>query len=74
MRGGARAKLSTFEVKQTSGTIGTFARTLDAFCIERLTGELRHIDRIALFGETGPEGLRKAWPEFIAFVERAPAW
>ena len=43
-------------------------------CIEKLTGELRHVDRIALFGETGPEELRKAWPELIAFVERAPAW
>ena len=71
---GARAKLSSFEVKQMSGTMGALARTLDAMCIERLTGELRHVDRIALFGETGPEELRKAWPELINFVERAPAW
>jgi tetratricopeptide (TPR) repeat protein len=71
---GARAKLATFEVKQLAGTLGAFARTLDAFCIERLTGELRHLDRIALFGETGPEELRRAWPELITFVERAPAW
>jgi hypothetical protein len=71
---GARAKLSSFEVKQMAGTIGALARTLDAMCVERLTGELRHVDRIALFGETGPDGLRKAWPELISFVERAPAW
>lgn len=42
--------------------------------IEHLSGEKRHVDRIALFGETGPEGLRKGWPELIDFVERAPAW
>lgn len=71
---GARAKLNTFEVKQMAGTVGGLARALDAFCIEQLNGELRHVDRIALFGETGPDELRRAWPEFIAFVERAPAW
>ena len=71
---GARTKLSSFEVKQMSGTIGALARTLDAMCIEQLTGELRHVDRVALFGETGPDELRKAWPELISFVERAPAW
>ena len=71
---GARAKLGRFEVKHMAGTIGALARTLDALCIERLTGELRHVDRVALFGESGPDELRKAWPELIAFVERAPAW
>lgn len=70
----AREKLNTFEVKQLAGTIGALARTLDALCIEQLTGELRHVDRVALFGATGPEDLRKAWPELIAFVERAPEW
>ncbi len=71
---GARGKLSAFEVKQMSGTVGAFARTLDAMCIERTSGELRHVDRVALFGEAGPDELRKAWPEFVAFVDRAPAW
>ncbi len=71
---GARAKLASFEVKQLGGAMGTLARTAEAFCIEHLSGEKRHVDRIALFGETGPEGLRKGWPELIDFVERAPAW
>lgn len=70
----ARTRLSAFEVKQMSGTVGAFARTLDAWCIERLTGELRHVDRVALFGEASPDELRKHWPELVAFVERAPAW
>jgi hypothetical protein len=42
--------------------------------VEEASGELRHVDAVPLFGETGPEGLRKAWPELIAVVERAPAW
>lgn len=71
---GARSKLNIFEVKQMAGTIGALARTLDALCIEKLTGELRHVDRVALFGETGRDDLRKAWPELVAFVERAPEW
>lgn len=70
----ARALLSSFEVKQLGGLHGQFVRTLDALCIERLTGELRHLDRVALFGETGSDGLRKAWPELVDFIERAPAW
>ncbi len=69
----ARRRLGSFEVKQLSGSIGALARVIDAMCVELLTGELRHVDRIALFGETGPQELRKAWPEIVAFVERAPA-
>lgn len=69
----ARERLGSFEVKQMSG-VGTFARTLDTWCIEQLTGELRHVDRLALFGGQPPDELAKAWPEFMAFVERAPAW
>lgn len=71
---GARAKLNTFEAKQLGGTLGALARTVDALCIERVSGERRHVDRIALFGETGPEELARAWPELVSFVERAPAW
>lgn len=69
----ARQRLGTFEAKQLGGSLGALSRAIDALCVESLTGELRHVDRVALFGETGPDGLRKAWPELIAFVERAPA-
>ncbi len=71
---GARAKLGTFGVKQLGGSIGAMSRAVDGLCIETLTGQQRHIDRVALFGETGPDELRKAWPELIAYVERTPAW
>lgn len=69
----ARRRLGSFESKQLGGSIGALARAVDAMCVEALTNELRHVDRIALFGETGPQELRKAWPELVAFVERAPA-
>jgi tetratricopeptide (TPR) repeat protein len=78
LRGGdasaARARLASFEVKRMGGSLGTLARVLDAFCLERLTGELRHVDKVALFGEGGPDELKAAWPELWAFVERAPPW
>jgi tetratricopeptide (TPR) repeat protein len=70
----ARTKLGTLEVKRMWGTTGALARTLDAFCIEQLSQERRYVDRVALFGEASPDELRKYWPEFVAFVERAPAW
>lgn len=69
----ARAQLGTFEAKQLGGVMGGLARTVDAYCVEALTGEQRHVDRVALFGETGADGLAQAWPELIDFVERAPA-
>lgn len=69
----ARQRLASFEAKQLGGSLGALARAVDSMGVEALTNELRHVDRIALFGETGPDGLRKAWPEFVAFVERAPA-
>lgn len=71
---GARLKLGTFAVKQQGGSVGAMGRAVDGLCIETLTGERRHVDRVALFGETGPDELRKAWPELVAYVERAPAW
>ncbi len=71
---GARTRLGAFEVKQLGGSVGALARTLDALCIEQLSGERRHIDRVALYGEVSPDGLKKVWPELVAFVDRAPAW
>lgn len=70
----ARQLLGPFEVKQLGGVFGGLVRAVDALCIERLTGEVRHLDRVALYGETGPEELRKVWPEFVEFVDRSPAW
>jgi hypothetical protein len=69
----ARELLGRHEVKQLGGFNGALAATLHAWSVEQMQNELRHVDRIALFGETGPERLKAAWPELAAFVERAPA-
>jgi tetratricopeptide (TPR) repeat protein len=70
----ARMHLASLEAKQVGGNIGYLARTLDALCVEKMTGELRHVDRVGLFAEASPDELRRHWPELVAFVERAPAW
>jgi hypothetical protein len=68
-----RELLGRHEVKQLGGFNGALAAALHAWSVEQTQNELRHVDRIALFGETGPERLKAAWPELAAFVERAPA-
>ena len=68
----ARALLAGYEVKMLGGPMRGLADALSAWCVDQLTGERRPIDKVALFGESGPEGLRSVWPEVITFVERAP--
>jgi tetratricopeptide (TPR) repeat protein len=68
----ARALLAGYEVKMLGGPMRGLADVLTAWCVEQLSGERRPVDKVALFGESGPEGLRLVWPEVIAFVERAP--
>jgi len=58
------------EVRQLGGTERAIADTLAAWCALELRGELRPIDRIALFGEAAPDGLFEVWPELQAFLER----
>lgn len=70
----ARAELNSLEVKQLGGTFGALARAMDAMCIEALTGEKRHVDRVGIFAEASTDEARRHWPEFVQFVERAPAW
>jgi hypothetical protein len=60
-------------VKQLGGGTGALVNALRAWAIERTTGELRHVDRVLLFGETGPQAVEKVWPELAQFVARAPA-
>lgn len=69
----ARQRFGSFAVRQLGGSTGALARAADAMCVELMSGERRHVDRIALYGETGPQELGKAWPELVAFVDRAPA-
>jgi tetratricopeptide (TPR) repeat protein len=68
----ARALLQRYEVKLLGGPMRGLADALYAWTVERLTGELRPVDRVGLYGEAGPGGLKALWPELAAFVERAP--
>lgn len=68
----ARGLLQRYEVKLLGGPMRGLADALYAWCVERLTGELRAVDRVGLQGEAGPDGLKKVWPELVAFVDLAP--
>ena len=68
----AREMLGRYELRSLGGPTRGLSDALKAWSVELTTGGRRHVDRVALFGEAGPEGLREAWPELVAFVERAP--
>lgn len=68
----ARELLQRYEVKLLGGPIRGLADALYAWCVEAMSGELRPVDRVGLLGETGPEALEQLWPDFMAFVRRAP--
>lgn len=59
------------EVKQLGGVGRALSDALYAWCVEQLAGEPRHIDRVTLFGEVGPDRLRTFWPEFVSWAEKA---
>lgn len=65
-------RVSGFDAKQLPGVLGALGRTLEAWAVELTSGERRHVDRVALYGESGPDELVRAWPELVAFTERAP--
>ncbi len=69
----AVTELEKYEVKQLGGFLAALAQALKAWSVEKTTGRLLPIDRVLLFGESGPEGMKLAWPEFAEFVARAPA-
>ncbi|MGA9523308.1 MAG: hypothetical protein WBV82_17705 [Myxococcaceae bacterium] len=68
----ARATLERQELDALGGSQRGLREALRAWTVEQTSGELRHVDAVSLFGETGPERLRAAWPEFVAFIDRAP--
>lgn len=68
-----RAALEVYAVKMLSGSSRGLADALHAWALEQLTGERRYVDRLGLYGETGPDVLKAVWPELVAFVERAPS-
>ena len=65
----ARRVLERNELDQLAGTQRGFAEALHAWCVARLTGETRAISAVKIFGEAGPEALRRAWPEFVGWLE-----
>jgi hypothetical protein len=69
----ARSSLAAYEIRLLGGPTRGLADALSAWCLEQTTGERRHVDRLGLFGEAGPDALRRFWPELSDFVERAPA-
>jgi tetratricopeptide (TPR) repeat protein len=69
----ARQQLAVYEIRLLGGPTRGLADALSAWCLEQTTGERRHVDRLGLFGEAGPDTLRRFWPELADFVERAPA-
>jgi hypothetical protein len=71
--GEALTLVDRFEVRQLGAVQGALGGALRAWALAEETGEVRHVDRLALFGETSPDALRAVWPELVAFVERAPA-
>lgn len=76
-RQGAFAEVLTLveglEVRHLGAVQGALGGALRAWALAEETGEVRQVDRVALFGETNPEVVRATWPELVAFVERAPA-
>jgi tetratricopeptide (TPR) repeat protein len=68
----ARELLQRYEVKLLGGPMRGLADALYAWCVEQSSGELRPVDRVGLFGEAGPESLKRLWPDFTDFVARAP--
>jgi tetratricopeptide (TPR) repeat protein len=68
----ARALLGAYEVKLLGGPTRGLADALTAWCVSRLGGPQRPIDKVALYGEAGPDALRKVWPELVEFVSQAP--
>ncbi len=67
----ARATLERPELNSLGGPYRGLHETLRAWCVEQTAGERRHVNAVSLFGETGPDRLRAAWPELVAFVDRA---
>lgn len=67
-----RSLLQRYEVKQLGGPSRGLADALSAWAVEQLTGERRHVDRVALLGEAGTDALEELWPELADFVARAP--
>jgi hypothetical protein len=65
---GGRALLERPECLTLGGPLRGLRDALLAWSVERLTGERRHVDLLAVFGEAAPDKLQAAWPELVAFI------
>lgn len=54
----------------SGGAPRQLADALAAWCALELHGERRYLNRVALFGEGGPDELAQCWPEFVAALDR----
>lgn len=68
----ACALLERKAIYQLAGPERGLRDALHAWGAHQLTGQIRHVNRVAIWGEGGPEELARAWPEFMAALERAP--
>jgi hypothetical protein len=67
----AQKSLNSDAVKLMGTRLGELGRVLDSFCVFKLKGEVRPISAATLYGETGADGLERAWPELTGFIARA---
>lgn len=64
----ARTQLERPEVRKLEGPLRGLREALLAWCLERLTGEHRPVEVIAVFSEASPDKLQAAWPELVSFL------
>lgn len=69
----ARQHLLRHEVQQLGGHQRALSDTLLSWTSERTGGLPVPLNKVALYGETGPEHVRSVWPELVDFVDRAPS-
>lgn len=65
---GGRALLDRPECFTLEGPLQGLREALLAWSVERLTGERRHVEPLAVFGEASPDKLQAAWPELVSFI------
>lgn len=58
---------------QLGGSLRGLLDALIAWTASHLGGPGSEVSSVRLFRETSPDGLRQAWPELVAFVERVEA-
>ncbi len=68
----ARELLARPNLNEPGGRCRGLAEALKLWAAEQLSGpgHSGNLDRVALFGESGPEVFQEIWPEFHRFLER----